>query len=86
MLFRRHNFIRYGFKKIRQAYEAEANYNKDKMSKDFSNRTEFILTLKNLNYKKPMGEALNEALNEVLKEALSESENEILICLLKILK
>jgi len=40
-----------GFKKIRQAYATEANYSKEKAPKFFSNRTEFILTLQNLNYK-----------------------------------
>ncbi len=39
-----------GFRKIKNAYEAEINYTENKTPVFFSNRTEFRVTLMNLNY------------------------------------
>lgn len=68
-IFNRLNFMERrgsGFKKIKRAYETEANYNDSLAPQFFSNRTEFVLTLKNLNFKTSGDEVLNEVLDEVL--------------------
>lgn len=58
-----------GFRKIKSAYESEKNYSEEKDPVFFSNRTEFRVTLMNLNYN-------NEAANEATNEATNESANE----------
>ena len=75
-----------GFRKIRLAYEAEPKYSEDKTPVFFSNRTEFRVTLKNLNYSNVKNEVLNDVLknrNEVLNEVLGETEQQIMKVLMK---
>lgn len=66
-VFSRLNFMERrgsGFKKIKRAYEAEEKYNESLSPQFFSNRTEFILTLKNLNYTASGNDVLDDVLNE----------------------
>ena len=80
-VFSRLNFMERrgsGFKKIKRAYEAEEKYNDSLAPQFFSNRTEFILTLKNLNYKTSEHEVLNDVLNDVLSDVLNENDKKII--------
>lgn len=61
-----------GFRKIKSAYEAEEKYTEDKAPVFFSNRTEFRVTLMNLNY---VIAKKNEAANEAESEAINEAAN-----------
>lgn len=63
-----------GFGKIREAYEHAENYEPDLAPQFFSNRSTFIVTLWNLNFKT----SKSEVLSGVLSEVLSEEENMLL--------
>ena len=71
-----------GLGKIREAYISETNYS-DKMEPIFySDRSQFTVTLSNLNYETPlsgtMDGALNGALNGALRDKISEEEIHLL--------
>ena len=65
-----------GLNKIRSAYESAANYRAGMEPEFYSDRVEFMVTLKNLNYKFSSNEAKSEAKNEAKSEAKSEAKNE----------
>lgn len=63
-----------GLNKIRSAYESAANYRAGMEPEFYSDRVEFMVTLKNLNYKFSSNEAKSEAKNEA---ELTEIEERI---------
>lgn len=67
-----------GLSKISSAYETAANYVAGKDPSFKSNRTEFTVTLPNLNFKASSAETSNEALNEALSEALTDNQKLLL--------
>lgn len=66
-----------GLHKIRNAYQAAANYSPEKTPEFYSTRVEFTVVLKNLNYSAE-NEAKNEARSEAKNEAKSEAKSKIL--------
>ncbi|EET59250.1 hypothetical protein BRYFOR_08772 [Marvinbryantia formatexigens DSM 14469] len=66
-----------GLNKIREAYENAVNYQPGMEPEFYSDRVLFMVTLKNLNYKKLLNEAENEAKNEAENSILTELERRL---------
>ena len=72
-----------GLNKIRNAYRSAENYTPDKEPVFYSDRVEFTVTLKNLNFSASENEAKSEAKNEAENYRLTELEERLCNLLLE---
>lgn len=64
-----------GFRKMCQDYEAQKNYREELRPKFFSNETDFVVTLYNLNYQRSEEDLMNDALHHSLHQLHHSDEN-----------